>query len=135
MANSIPGTELPAANRARIARATQALIVCAVCLVVEVGVAVRSPAGLTLVNAALTAFTVGLAWLARTVYAWLEVTPSRLAMVRVVRWVPASLVVVGGVLNAALAAAGFAGSLTWALTSFLVLLVAGAAAGVAGASR
>jgi hypothetical protein len=135
MTHSVPGTELPPANRARIARATQALIVCAVCLVVEVGVAVRLPGAPIIVNTIISAVDVVLAWLARTVYGWLEVTPARLAMVKVVRWVPAALAVVGGAMNAALAAAGLASSLTWVMTSFLVMLVSVAAAGVAGAAR
>ena len=50
-----------------------------------------------------------------------EVTPARLAMVKVVRWVPVTLAVVGGVMDVALAAAGLASSLTWMMTSFIVM--------------
>ena len=137
MTHSVPATELPPANRARIARATQSLIVCGVCLVVEVGIAVRFPGALTIVNTIITALNVGLAWLARTVYGWLEVTPGRVAMVKVVRWVPATLAVVGCVMYVAPAAAGLASSLPWMWvgTSFVVMMVGATAAGVAGAAR
>ena len=66
-----------------------------------------------------------------------EVTPARLAMVKVVRWVPVTLAVVGGVMDVALAAAGLASSLTWMwlMTSFVVMMVSAAAAGVAGTAR
>jgi len=135
--DSVPGTELPPANRARIARATQSLIVCGVCLVVEVGVAVRSPNALVIVNTIVTALECVLAWLARVAYGWLKVTPGRVATVKVIRRAPVTLAIVGGVLFVALAAAGLAGSptLMWVMTSFVVMMVGAAAAGVAGAAR
>lgn len=137
MTDSVPGTELPPANRARIARATRSLIVCAVCLVVEVGAAVRFPGALIIVNTIVTALECVLAWLARVAYGWLKVTPGRVATVKVIRWAPMTLGIVGGVLYVALAAAGLTGSptLMWMMTSFIVMMVGATAAGVAGAAR
>ena len=125
--------ELPPANRARIARATQALIVCGVCLVVEVWIAARFPGPTTLANAVVTAVEGGLAWLARVMYGWLTITPARLRAARVVRWVPILLFVVAGV--AMLAVIQLNSSVPWAMGSFYVMAVAAAAAGAAGTAR
>ena len=111
----------------------QALIVCGVCLVVEVWIAARFPGPTTLANAVVTAVEGGLAWLARVMYGWLTITPARLRAARVVRWVPILLFVVAGV--AMLAVIQLNSSVPWAMGSFYVMAVAAAAASVAGASR
>ena len=133
MNNPDAGAELPAANTARIRRATQALIVCGVCLVVEVWIAARFPGPTTLANAVVTAVEGGLAWLARVMYGWLTITPARLRAARVVRWVPILLFVVAGV--AMLAVIQLNSSVPWAMGSFYVMAVAAAAASVAGTAR
>ena len=137
MTDSVPGTDLPPGNRARIARATQALIVCVVCLVVEVGVAIRFPNALVIANTIVTALECVLAWLARVAYGWLKVTPGRVATVKVIRWAPVTLGCLAAMATAALAAAGLTGSptLMWMMTSFIVMLVGAAAAGIAGVAN
>lgn len=133
MTDSIPAAELPPANRRRIRRATQALTVCGVCLVVEVWIAARFPGPTTLVNAVVTAIEGGLAWLARMAYGWLTVTPARLSAVQVIRWVPVILLCVAAATMAGVL--GLNTSVMWAMGSFCVMFVAAAAASIAGAVR
>ena len=80
-----------------------------------------------------TAIEGGLAWLARVAYSWLTVTPARLSAVQVVRWVPVLLACVAA--GTVLGVLSLNTSVTWAMGSFYVMLVAAAAAGIAGAVR
>ena len=110
----------------------QALIVCGVCLVVEVWIAARFPGPTTLANAVVTAIEGGLAWLARMAYGWLTVTPARLNAVQVMRWVPVILLCVAAMMLGVL---DLNTSVIWAMGSFYVMSVAAVAASVAGAAR
>lgn len=129
-----PDAGLPPANVARIHRATEALALAVLCLSVDAGFAARFTEPLLVVNTVVVVVMCVLAWLARLAYGWLRVSPFRHAVARVIRLAPLALAGVGGVTDVVLAA-GTSAPYGWAVASLLVMMVAAAAAGVAGSAR
>lgn len=130
-----PDAGLPPANLARIRRATEALVLAILCLGVEAGIAARFTEPVVVVNTVVVALGCVLAWLARLAYGWLQTTPGRLVVVKVIRLAPAGLAVAGCVADWVLAVAGTQVPYGWLMASLLVMLVSIAAAGVAGSAR
>ena len=123
------------ANFARRRRALWATVVALAVTLVLVVIDVLTPNWLVVVAAVVAALEVVLAWLARIAYGWSGVTPARMVAVKLVRWAPVGVFAVGGIVMAVLAGLGWTGSSGMVMFSILAMMVAGAAAGVAGASN
>ena len=133
---TLPATrQLPLGNLIRIRRATVAFVVCVLCLVVSIWVTLFHYAIPTLLLTVVVLVEAVLTWLARVVYGWLDTTPARVEVVKVVRWGPI-FVGLGGISAAwTMMNMGVQVDFMWMMLVMLMVLISDAAGAIAGSVR
>lgn len=126
---------IPYANLIRIRRASVAYVVCIACAVIGIYVTVTHFSYPSLILTLTILAEAALAWTARVVYGWIEVTPRRVEYARLIRWAPAALGLFGIAVAWTLHNVGVSGGIMSMMLIAALVLISDVAAAVAGSIR